>query len=503
MKLEILRRLAAANVEITDTMTSQQAIDIIRHPFPNNNVVIGELLDHQTKHANRIYDILSQRGFAGDTSKPGTGKTYVASAVSKRFNLPVMVFCPKTVMNKWYECLVQFGNQVVTVTNYDMARSSHSDEDVKWFDMRQNYVETATICPWIKKSKRLRNGKEETRFSFQIPYKCFIIFDEEHVGKNVHTQTFAFMDGAMRAAKKQGHKILYASATPIERKEQLKSVLKLLTMIPKADMLVVNKYFKDHIGTDKMEEIHKYLYDDRNGYMSSMQEATIPKGITNDVRAEIYHMNEEITKKIAAKNEENLELRKRLKEKNYDHTLGSINANRKIIEEYKVPKMAEIAEEVLAKGYWVEIFVNYKSSLYELDKILSPNWKVSLLHGDQKKHEEQAAVSNFNEGRTQVLISTIMKGGISLSFHDTVGTRPRYVIISPPTSATNLLQCIGRSFRTNVMSSVIQRIVFVEGDKIEESIKEGLNAKMHDICKFTIGRQNDFQLLDLAMQDNK
>jgi hypothetical protein len=93
-----------------------------------------------------------------------------------------------------------------------------------------------------------------------------------------------------------------------------------------------------------------------------------------------------------------------------------------------------------------------------------------------------------------------MKGGISLSFHDTEGTRPRYVIISPPTSATNLLQCIGRSFRTNVKSSVIQRIIFAEGDTIEESIKNGLNAKMDDICRFTIGRDNDFQLLDLAIK---
>jgi hypothetical protein len=118
-------------------------------------------------------------------------------------------------------------------------------------------------------------------------------------------------------------------------------------MIPKADMLTVNKYFKDHIGTDKMEEIHKYLYDAKNGCMSSMPEATIPQDITNDVKAEIYPMDEEVTRKIAAKNQENIELRKRLKEKNYDHTLGSINANRKIIEEYKVTKMAEIAEEAL------------------------------------------------------------------------------------------------------------------------------------------------------------
>jgi hypothetical protein len=48
----------------------------------------------------------------------------------------------------------------------------------------------------------MKGDKEMTKFTFQFPYKCFIIFDEEHVGKNVHTQTFAFMDGAVRAAKR-------------------------------------------------------------------------------------------------------------------------------------------------------------------------------------------------------------------------------------------------------------------------------------------------------------
>jgi hypothetical protein len=65
-----------------------------------------------------------------------------------------------------------------------MARSSHSDTEVKWYDMRDGYTDTATICPWIRKEKKIskKNGitKESVTFTWALPYDHIIIFDEEH-----------------------------------------------------------------------------------------------------------------------------------------------------------------------------------------------------------------------------------------------------------------------------------------------------------------------------------
>src|SRR5699024_925290 len=150
--------------------TVEDTVDTLRYPKPPLTCY-GALLPHQIDHCERIKDILRRRGIAGDTSKPGTGKTYVASQVAADMHLPVLVFSPKPLMSKCYEVLTTFGNSVATITNYDMARSAYSDHEVKWYDMRQGQTDRASICPWITKTKESRNGKDIIKFHWKLPYK--------------------------------------------------------------------------------------------------------------------------------------------------------------------------------------------------------------------------------------------------------------------------------------------------------------------------------------------
>lgn len=536
-----LRRLAASRIHVNQQMTPTDVDNLLLYPniptFAN-----GELLEHQIEHVERLYHVLKTRGSAGDTSPPGRGKTYVGASLARRLNLPVMVFCTKASISMWWRVLCSWGVPIVSITNYDMARSSHSDTIVKWYDMRSGYTENPSVCPWISKekirpkasngrvsTKSLLNNKDSINFRWNLPYKCFIIFDEEHVGKNVHTQTFSLIKGAVQAARHQGHCTLFLSATPIEKKVNLKSIMYFLGLVPRPGMNTVNNFFKERVGSTHINDIHKYLYaidpsdpSKSTGSMSSMPDAKFPDNIINDVRPIAFPMTEEITRQIAEKNKEILLLRERLRERVYDNTLGSINANRRFVESYKVEKAEELAIAGL-KGTFpisdpdtgivslkmykrVAIFVNYKSTLHELasrigdhminDVHLAP--MISVLHGDQSKQESDQASSDYNTGVTKILISTIRKGGLSLSFHDIVGDKETLVIIFPPTSATDLLQTLGRHFRTNIRSSVTQVIMFTLGDKIEESIQAGLSVKMNDILNFTSGTNTDFDLYDLA-----
>lgn len=551
INLETLRRLAASRVHVNTGMDAVSVSDMLQFPsIPT--FATGALLEHQIEHSERLNYVLDTKGSAGDTSPPGRGKTYVASACAKKQNLPVLVFCPKAAISIWWRVLRAWGVPVATITNYDMARSSHSDTIVKWYDMRNGYTEDTTVCPWItkekvrpkatsnnKSNKSLLTTKDSINFRWHLPYKCFIIFDEEHVGKNIHTQTFSFIKGAVQASRRQGHKTLFLSATPIEKKVNLKSILYFLGLISRPDMNAVNSFFRERMGSTEMTDIHKYLYavdptDPRKstGSMSSMPDAYIPDGIVNDVRPIAFPMTEEATKQIAERNKEILLLRERLRERVYDNTLGSINANRRFVESYKVDKAEELAiagfkgtfpvpevnpetkiptGKITYKGFKrVAIFVNYKSTLHDLAHRLSTQTGtidgreqhlgpyISVLHGDQSKQESDQAALDYNTGKTKILISTIRKGGLSLSFHDTIGDKETLVIIFPPTSATDLLQTLGRHFRTNIMSSVTQVILFTLGDKIEESIRDALASKMDDILNFTSGTSTDFDLYDLA-----
>lgn len=536
-RIELAKRIAASRLSLNTAMDEHMVTSVIKYPHvPTFST--GELLDHQIDHVNRLNHIISTKGSAGDTTPPGGGKTYTGAAVARRQCLPVMVFCTKSGISMWWKVLRMWGVPVVTVTNYDMARSSHSDSIVKWYDMRDGYTDTATICPWIVKDKvrkRVSIGcKEAIRFTWNLPYKCLIIFDEEHAGKNTHTQTFSFIKGAVQASKRYGHKLLYLSATPIEKKVNLKSIMYFLGLITQPCMIAVNTYFKEKIGSTDMTDVHRYLYSvdpeacthmgacGCTGSMSSMPAAKFPTGIINDVRPIAFPMTEEVTRQIAAKNKEILLLRERLRERVYDNTLGSINANRRFIETYKIDKAEELAiagirgtfpiDDTFRQFKRVAIFTNYKSTLHTLydrlssctalvdgvERPLGP--LISLLHGDQSKQESDSAALDYNEGRTRILISTIRKGGLSLSFHDTVGDKETLVIIFPPTSATDLCQCIGRTFRTNTKSPVTQVILFTMGDQVEESIREALQIKLRAILNFTTGADCEFDLHDLVDQ---
>lgn len=543
-RLDLARRIAASRIDVRGR-SQYEVQDYLRFPT-GQKFCTGELLDHQTEHAQRLNQVLNTRRFAGDTSPPGRGKTYSASFCAKQQCLPVMVFCPKSGISMWWKVLNMWGVPVISITNYDMARSSHSESDVKWYDMRYGYTDVATICPWVykKKSRYINTAKsalatvDDIKFEWRLPYKCLLIFDEEHVGKNVHTQTFSFIQGAVRAARKEGHKMLFLSATPIEKKINLKSIMYFLGLIQKPDMNAVNLFFREKVGTNEMTDIHRYLYhiDLANpkastGSMSSMPDAKIPENVMNDVRPIAFPMTEEATRYIAEKNKEILLLREKLRERVYESTLGSINANRRFIENIKVDKAYDLAlsglrgtfslpevdpetkvptgRTILKSFKRVAIFVNYKSTLHDLARKLSSESApvngrkqslapyISVLHGDQSSEESAKATVDYNSGNTKILIATIRKGGLSLSFHDTVGDKETLVLIFPPTSATDCLQTLGRSFRTNIKSSVTQIILFTLGDKIEESIRDALASKMDDILNFTSGTSTDFDLYDL------
>ena len=521
-RLSVLRRLSASRIPMTEDLDVPSLKATLK--FPNTSTLRnGELLDHQTEHVDKLLHVLSRQNSAADTSPAGTGKTHTTACIASKLGLPVMVFCPKSVIVEWYRTLRTWGCSIVAITNYDMARSSHSDTDVKWYDMREGFTENATICPWVTKEKKMvrRAGVMDStiKFTWHLPYKCMIVFDEEHVGKNINTQTFSLIKGAILASKRQGHKIMLLSATPIEKKSNLKSIMYFLGLIATPDMDNVNKYFRQHIGSVEMSDIHNYLYaincgdtTKDSGCIASMPNIKPEEGIINDVRPITVEMEEDIVRKIAERNREILLLKERLRERSYEGgTLGSINTNRRIIENYKIDKAVELAVNGLTQprdscGPYrrVCIFVNYKDVLHELSarisKVLSPN-DVAVYHGDQTPDKATEACNNYRSGKAKVMIATIDKGGTALSLHDTDGDKETLVIILPPTSATKFLQCLGRHFRARVKSSVTQLIIFAKGDVIEESIRDNLAIKMNDICNFTLGTKGDIDLYEFVSSE--
>jgi superfamily II DNA or RNA helicase len=103
-RFELLQRIAASRMPMTTDTKRGEMIDTMKFPkMPS--FVTGELLEHQFEHVDKLVHILKRRGSAGDTSPPGSGKTVTSSCVAKKLGLPVMVFCPKSVIPDWYRIL--------------------------------------------------------------------------------------------------------------------------------------------------------------------------------------------------------------------------------------------------------------------------------------------------------------------------------------------------------------------------------------------------------------
>lgn len=518
-KFKLLKQVALSGIDINENTKMVDLNDVLRMPKPVMENPTGVLLPEQLEITNVLSRILRENKLSLNSSSAGSGKTHTTCELARRFKLPLFVLCPKAVIKNWYETAKEYGVPIITITNYEMIRNNDSDSEAKWYDMRNGFTNVATICPWIKKKK----SKTGSKFVWNLPYRCFIVADEEHCAKNSDTINFSLIKGAIKTVREGEHKMLLLSATPIEKKNQLKTILYFLGLIRRPKMDEVNRFFRSTIQSTDLNDIHEFLYDKERGVIASMSELIpmmeVVEGgekkmikVINDVRPVTYEMDELTTQKIIEKNQQIMELRKKIGSSKGDHSLGEMNANRRLVEIYKIPKMVELAIDALkndrdGKGPFkrVTIFVNFVDSVEEIYRRLSKalgntpqNKFIETIYGNQGKDETDDVIKRYSLGQTRILIATISKAGTGINLHDARGDLETFVIISPPTSATLLTQSIRRHYRAMIKSHVTQVIVFTKGDAIEESIRDALVLKMNDISNFTAGKNTDFELDALA-----
>jgi hypothetical protein len=147
----------------------------------------------------------------------------------------------------------------------------------------------------------------------------------------------------------------------------------------------------------------------------------------------------------------------------------AMQATRRFIEAFKIPAVLEDVKARLAEGKQVVIFADRiadtAGSLGTLDTLAreiesyleqtrgkSPNGMplVSRFYGPDKS---QNSINLFQDGTSPVLLATPQSGGAGISLDDVVGDSPRHLIImTPPFSAVDILQIIGRVNRLGTAS---------------------------------------------------
>ena len=90
--------------------------------FDIDNKIKKILFSYQEKHLRNLITIFKTKNVAIDGSDTGTGKTFIASAITRFFNLKPFIICPKSMISSWNNVLKKFNLIPLGIVNYETIK---------------------------------------------------------------------------------------------------------------------------------------------------------------------------------------------------------------------------------------------------------------------------------------------------------------------------------------------------------------------------------------------
>lgn len=438
----------------------------------NNKV---SLLNYQIDHANNLIKILNKNNVGLDSSDPGIGKTYIASYICRELGLEPIVICPKNVINSWSKVLKLFNVKYLTITNYELfTRGKHLFDGIK------------IVSPYVKFTQ-----KKKLEYEWKVPENCIFIFDEVHKCKFLNTKNAKLLLGA----KNTGNKILLLSATIVENPFEFAIFGYVLGL--SQSLQILTQWLKKLSAPSKT--IHTLLYDKINPKASRLTISELgDKFPETQITADTYTMKK--SSDISKEYEKITEKIKKFKEEGEQSKfmIAKLQTEFRNIELLKIPTFVELCNDYLENNYSVVIFVNYTETLKLLSEKLNTK---TLIYGDQTQKERDKVIDDFQSDKSRILIANIKAGGVGISLHDINGKHPRVSLISPTQSATNLIQALGRIYRSGGKTKSLQRIIFAANTP-EENISKMLFKKLSNLSLLNDGDMESYYIDGLIEDKN-
>jgi len=418
------------------------------------------LYPYQIEHTNILENAILKYGRAIDTSDTGTGKTYCAISLCKKLKYRPFIVCPKVVISNWINVLNSYDIEMYGIINYEslLGGNYYTDKTLKH----------KTKIPFLNIKFDEKNNKKYEWSNSCIPEDIIFIYDEAHRCKN-HTSINGklYIDLTQRNVK-----ILCISATIID-KDIYTEILINTFKLDKTEYTVRRGYFT---RTEIMEKLHKVLFPEY-GHRMKITELRSNGFIKNN---HILIKPIEMENKNEIKKQYNLiklALTNLKKKRERSSGLGSIIRALQSIELLKLPSFIKTAQDYLSQNHSIAVFFNYSSTLLQFSEYFHTN---CIIIGGQSEYERQNNIHSFNSDRSRMIVCNIKAGGVGVSLHDTNGVYPRVSLISPTWSAQDLLQVLGRIYRSNCKTDCIQRILFCS-DTYEEIVSNAIQTKIENI----------------------
>lgn len=422
-----------------------------------------KLFDFQIPHVRTLSAALLKYGAALDASDLGTGKTCCALAVAKELGLRFGVVCLKSGISNWRRTAAEIGVQPSFVINYERLRAGNTGL-----------------------------GKfEGNTFKWKVEAPFLIIWDEFHVCKAQDSQN------AKMALAAKPYANLILSATIASSPLEMKALGKLLGLHDGDRgffQWAANFGMKRgrwgqlvYIGGDKnLLKIHAKIFPEKGARMRIADLGDRMK--ETFISSDCYDVEEagDITTVYREMNEELEELRKTqasdLKGKKKSQLTVLLRGLQRA-ELLKVPLFVELAENAVAEGASVVLFVNFRATMEALCERLKTK---CVVHGEQNDTERTANIDAFTEDKERVIVVQIKAGGTGTNLNDQHGKHPRVALISPSFSMVTMKQALGRVARVNNATTSQQRIIYAAGTP-EEKACSAVRAKIKNLEALTDG----------------
>ena len=427
-----------------------------------------------------LYNIFQRRQSAMCCGCCGSGKTVVGLDLARRLNLLPFVIAPKVALPSWRATAEAMGIVMVDVLNLEKLKTGNTR--------------------YLKK-----NGE---RFTWYLERdKIFVIWDEAH-GACGHKTLNSYIAGALwqpvlwkGEAINYQPKSLFMSATlgesPIKFGGPLGKVLGLhgSGQYDGLDWMKAHGcYLEERRGIQfptgesrkpHLKRLHEELYPAMGVHL---KHADIPGFPENQIITEMVTIKPKELKDLQSAYDD-IEALDRY-ERTRDVALGKdenpltmrIRA-RQMSELAKIPAIVELTNNLIQEGGSVIIFLDFRPTLDILLQKLR-KYNPAVIRGQQKLtttfNEREVERVRFVADKTRVCLCAIKAGGQSCDLNDQHGLYQRYSIMSPPQSALDYTQALGRAWRINSMSPSIQYMLLAQGT-VEEKIAKQLETKLTNL----------------------
>jgi len=445
----------------------------------------------QTAWAERAHNILLRNHGYIDTSRMGSGKTYVTLWLARMFGFRLIIVCPVIMIDVWRRTAAEYEVPVLDIISYQSLRSQKNHQPKHgYLDRHDNITEGGTHQVSFTPSRAYLNLVEQG---------VMVVCDEIQNIKNNSAQ-YKACNALLRPIISVGGRSRFGllSGTPFDKEEHAVNLLKLIGYIRAHRLYNYIRETRELVLEGMQELIDACRFINAQETDRVLSEIPLVKGKMNhlcyvlytrvikasisgampapttirgqfDVKNGFYNMSADRAEQLRAAIDE-LAQAVRFNERTGTaeiraDNIGAVTTALVHIENAKVDDFARVATGILTadRRNKVIISVNYTTTIEEIRNLLIM-FDPLILNGQIPSVKRGAVVRLFNENpNRRVLIMNTAVGGVGISLHDTTGNAPRFMLMSPSYKLLDITQAAGRIYRDGTLSDAVVRMFYGRG----------------------------------------